>query len=163
MSSPNIDQYNLDQFFMEEALRIAEEAAERGEVPVGAVVIRGQEILARASNRVEELRDALAHAEVLALREAARIVGDWRLSGCTLYVTKEPCFFCAGAILLTRVTRVVFGVADPKMGGLGGALHVILGPDGRPRFPCEVEGGVLAERSLQLLQDFFRALRRSDL
>src|SRR3989441_11315433 len=103
-----------EEYFMREALRQAQKAYDTDEVPVGAVIVRAGRIIARASNQVELLKDATAHAEMLALTQAQEAVGDWRLTDCTLYVTKEPCPMCAGAIVHTRLARVVFGASDPK-------------------------------------------------
>src|SRR2546427_8192769 len=111
-----------DEAFMREALRQAQKAYEADEVPVGAVVVRQGRIIARAFNQVELLKDATAHAEMLALTQAEQGVGNWRLTDCTLYVTKEPCPMCAGAIIHVRLARVVYGVADPKGGAAGGVL-----------------------------------------
>src|SRR5271165_4919551 len=118
MEEPIIDLHS-DEYFMGEALRQAARAFAAGEVPVGAVVVREGRIIARASNQVELLKDATAHAEMLAITQAEEVAGDWRLTGCTLYVTKEPCPMCAGAIVHVRLARVVFGVADPKGGAAG--------------------------------------------
>ena len=131
-------------------------AAARGEVPVGAVVVRGDEIIAAAGNRVEELDDATAHAEMLALAQASRVVGDWRLTGCLLVATLEPCAMCAGGAYNSRVDGVVFGAADPRLGALGSAQNVY---DALPAPPWVV-GGVDGEIAGQLLKDFFAARRR---
>src|SRR5689334_24998547 len=112
-----------DHFFMGEALRQAARAYQAEEVPIGAVVVREGFVIARAYNQVELLKDATAHAEMLALTQAEDVVGDWRLSDCTLYVTKEPCPMCAGAIVHTRIARVVFGASDPKAGAAGGIIN----------------------------------------
>src|SRR5580693_3138418 len=114
----------LDESFMIEALRLAGKARAEEEVPVGAVVVREGKIISRAYNQVELLKDATAHAEMLALTAAEAAVGDWRLTDCDLYVTKEPCPMCAGAIVHTRLARVVYGVGDPKGGAAGGALNL---------------------------------------
>src|SRR6201996_2479010 len=127
MSEPIIDLHS-DDYFMREALRQAVKAYEQGEVPVGAVVVREGRIIARASNQVEMLKDATAHAEMLALTQAEEAVGDWRLTDCTLSVTKEPCPMCAGAIVHVRFARVVFGASDPKAGAAGGALNLLQFP-----------------------------------
>jgi tRNA(adenine34) deaminase len=147
----------IDESLMGEALRQAEKARAREEVPVGAVVVRDGRILARAYNQVELLKDATAHAEMLVITQAQAAVGDWRLSDCTLYVSKEPCPMCAGAIILSRLQRVVFGVGDPKMGAVGGAINVLELPGVNHR--CAYTGGVRAEEAKGLLQDFFRAQR----
>jgi tRNA(adenine34) deaminase len=128
-----------------------------GDVPIGAVVAREGEVLARAGNQRERLGDPTAHAEVLALRGAAATVGSWRLDGCTLYVTLEPCAMCAGAAVLARVPRVVFGAADPKA-GFAGSLGDLL-RDPRLNHRAEVVGGVMAEECAELLRTFFRARR----
>ena len=146
-----------DAQFMAEALRQARRAGERDEVPVGAIIVREGKIIGRAYNQVELLKDATAHAEMIALTQAQEAVGDWRLTDCTLYVTKEPCPMCAGAIVHTRLHRVVFGVGDPKAGALGGAFN-LLDLKGL-NHTCLVTPGVAAEASLSLLRDFFRAKR----
>ena len=146
-----------DHHFMSEALRQAARAYETEEVPVGAVVVRQGRIIARAFNQVELLKDATAHAEMLALTQAEQALGDWRLTDCTLYVTKEPCPMCAGAIVLTRLPRLVYGVADPKSGAAGGALNLLQFPSLNHR--CFVTGGVCEELCRVLLQKFFRRQR----
>src|SRR5271170_4940551 len=120
MDEPIIDLHS-DDYFMREALRQASRAYEAGEVPVGAVIVREGRIIARAYNQVELLKDATAHAEMLAITQAESVVGDWRLTDCTLYVTKEPCAMCAGGIIHVRLQRVVYGLGDPKGGAAGGA------------------------------------------
>src|SRR5205807_8735650 len=113
-----------DQYFMSQALRQAARAYQAEEVPIGAVVVRAGRIIARAFNQVELLKDATAHAEMLALTQAEEAVGDWRLTDCTLYVTKEPCPMCAGAVVHVRLARVVYGAADPKAGSAGSAMNL---------------------------------------
>src|SRR5262245_48389790 len=142
---------------MERALAEAEAAAAHGDVPIGAVVARGGEVLAAAGNERELQADPTAHAEVFAIREAARRVGGWRLSGCELYVTLEPCAMCAGAIVLARLDRLVYGAADPKAGAAGSVLDVL----GEPRLNHrpEVEAGLMADRAAALLQAFFAPRR----
>ena len=152
MSEPIID-LRSDDYFMGEALRQAAKAYEREEVPVGAVVVREGRIIARAYNQVETLKDATAHAEMLALTQAENAVGDWRLTDCTLYVTKEPCPMCAGAVVHTRLARVVFGAPDPKGGAAGGALNLLQFPTLNHR--CEITAGVRLEECRALLQNFF--------
>ncbi len=157
---PIIDLHS-DDYFMGEALRQAAKAYEREEVPVGAVVVRAGRIIARSFNQVETLKDATAHAEMLALTQAENAVGDWRLTDCTLYVTKEPCPMCAGAIVHTRLARVVFGAGDPKGGAAGGALNLLQFPTLNHR--CEIASGVRLEECRELLRGFFaeqRAARR---
>jgi len=146
-----------DDYFMGEALRQAARAYARGEVPVGAVVVRAGRIIARAANQVETLKDATAHAEMLALTQAENAVGDWRLTDCTLYVTKEPCPMCAGAAVHTRVARVVFGVSDPKGGAAGGALNLLQFPTLNHR--CDITSGLRQEECRALLQGFFAEQR----
>jgi tRNA(adenine34) deaminase len=142
-----------DDYFMGEALRQAAKAYERGEVPVGAVVVRAGKIIARAYNQVETLKDATAHAEMLALTQAENAAGDWRLTDCTLYVTKEPCPMCAGAVVHTRLARVVFGAPDPKGGAAGGALNLLQFPTLNHR--CEITSGVRLDECRALLKSFF--------
>ena len=146
-----------DDYFMRLALREAELALEHDDVPIGAVVVRGGEVLAGAHNERELRQDPTAHAEVLALREAARLDGTWRVLDAVLYVTLEPCAMCAGALVLARIPRVVFGAWDPKAGACGSALDVL----GEPRLNHrpEVAGGLLAEECGGLLSAFFAARR----
>lgn len=157
MDEPVIDLHS-DDYFMGEALRQASRAYELGEVPVGAVVVREGRIIARAFNQVEMLKDATAHAEMLALTQAESAVGDWRLTDCALYVTKEPCPMCAGAIVHTRVARLVFGASDPKAGAAGSALNLLQFPTLNHR--CDVVGGLRAAQCGALLRDFFQAHRQ---
>ena len=156
MDEPIID-LQSDAHFMGEALRQAARAYEAEEVPVGAVIVRAGRIIARASNQVELLKDATAHAEMLALTQAQEAVGDWRLTDCTLYVTKEPCPMCAGAIVHTRLARVVFGAGDPKGGAAGGALNLLQFPTLNHR--CEITSGVRFEECRALLKSFFSEQR----
>jgi tRNA(adenine34) deaminase len=158
MNEPVIDLHS-DDYFMGEALRQAAHAYEEGEVPVGAVIVREGKIIARAFNQVELLKDATAHAEMLALTQAESAVGDWRLTGCTLYVTKEPCPMCAGAIIHTRLARVVFGAGDPKGGAAGGAMNLLQFPTLNHR--CEITSGVREPECRALLQNFFAEQRRA--
>ena len=155
---PVIDLHS-DDYFMREALRQAARALEADEVPVGAVIVRAGRIIARAFNQVEALKDATAHAEMLALTQAQAIAGDWRLTDCTLYATKEPCPMCAGAIVHTRVARLVFGAADPKGGAAGSALNLLQFPTLNHR--CEITSSVRAEECRALLKDFFAAQRQA--
>jgi tRNA(adenine34) deaminase len=147
-----------DHYFMGEALRQAAKAYAAEEVPVGAVVVREGRIIARAFNQVELLKDATAHAEMLALTQAEEAVGDWRLSDCTLYATKEPCPMCAGAIVHVRVARVVYGASDPKMGAAGSALNLLQFPTANHR--CAITGGVREPECRSLLQTFFAEQRK---
>jgi len=146
-----------DQYFMGEALRQAARAYEAQEVPVGAVVVCEGRIIARAYNQVELLKDATAHAEMLALTQAQEVAGDWRLTDCTLYVTKEPCPMCAGAIVHVRLARVVFGASDSKAGAAGSALNLLQFPTLNHR--CEITGGVREMECRALLQNFFAEQR----
>ncbi|MEY2572509.1 MAG: tRNA(adenine34) deaminase [Verrucomicrobiota bacterium] len=146
-----------DEAFMEEALRQARKAFDKEEVPVGAVVVRAGRIIARAFNQVEMLKDATAHAEMLAITQAEAAIGDWRLNDCDLYVTKEPCPMCAGALVHVRMRRVIFGCADPRGGGAGGVVNLLQMPGLNHR--CEIAGGILAQECAALLQSFFRARR----
>jgi len=155
-AEPLID-LQSDHYFMAEALRQARRAYEAGEVPVGAVVVRGGLVIARAYNQVELLKDATAHAEMLALTQAEAAVGDWRLVDCTLYVTKEPCPMCAGAMVHTRLARVVFGASDPKAGAAGGAMNLLQFPSLNHR--CEVTAGVSETECRSILQAFFKEQR----
>lgn len=145
--------------WMEIALEEARSAHARGEVPVGAVAVRGAEILARGRNRTEELKDPTAHAEMFALREAARALDSWRLIGVTLYATLEPCAMCAGACVLARVDRLVYGALDPKA-GMSGSL-ASLPDDPRLNHRVDIVRGVRADECGALLRDFFRARRAS--
>ena len=120
--------FSSDTYFMGEALRQARKAAAQDEVPIGSVIVRNTEIIARAWNQVEMLKDATAHAEMLAITQAASVVGDWRLDECDLYVTKEPCPMCAGAIVNARLRRVIFGCPDSKTGGAGGMINLLRCP-----------------------------------
>ena len=142
---------------MRRAIESARECGPSEDVPVGAVVVRDGQVLAAAGNARERLRDPTAHAEILALREAAAKLGSWRLDGCTLYVTLEPCAMCAGAIVLARLDRVVFGAADPKAGFAGSLGN--LAQDQRLNHRVELTGGVLAEECGELLRGFFRDRR----
>ncbi len=148
---------NTDEAMMRRALQLAERAAGHGDVPIGAVVARGDEVLGQAGNERELRGDPTAHAEVLALREASERLGGWRLLETAIYVTLEPCPMCAGAIALARVPRVVYGAPDPKGGAIGGVIDLFAEPviNHRPA----VEGGLLAERSAALLESFFSARR----
>ncbi len=155
--APIIDLHS-DAHFMQLALREALKARAASEVPVGAVMVREGRVISRAWNQVETLRDATAHAEMLALTAAQQAVGDWRLEGCTLYVTKEPCPMCAGAIVHCRPDRVVFGCGDPKGGAAGGWINLL---ESSPplNHRCAVTSGVLGEECLAILQQFFREAR----
>jgi tRNA(adenine34) deaminase len=146
-----------DDYFMRLALREAERALEHEDVPIGAVVVRGGEVVAAAHNERELRQDPSAHAEIIALREAARAAGTWRVLDAVLYVTLEPCAMCAGAIVLARVPRVVFGASDPKAGACGSVIDIL----GEPRLNHrpEVAAGLLAEECGALLSGFFASRR----
>jgi tRNA(adenine34) deaminase len=149
--------FGRDEHFMRLALREAERAGEHGDAPIGAVVVRDGEVVGAAGNERELRSDPTAHAEVLALREAAGKLGGWRVPDSVLYVTLEPCAMCAGAVVLARVPRVVFGATDPKAGAAGSVLDVL----GEPRLNHrpQVDGGLLAAESASLLESFFAARR----
>ena len=152
MDEPIID-LQSDHYFMGEALRQAAKAYQAEEVPIGAVIVRQGHIIARAHNQVELLKDATAHAEMLAITQAEEAIGDWRLNDCTLYVTKEPCPMCAGAMVYARVGRVVLGASDPKAGAAGGVINLLQFPSFNHR--CEITAGVRESDCRALLQSFF--------
>ncbi len=155
---PAVHDAALDAHYMLQAVRLAEKAARRDEVPVGAVIVREGEIIARAWNQVETLKDATAHAEMLALTQAESAAGDWRLTDCDLYVTKEPCPMCAGAIVHCRIRRVIFGCHDPRGGAAGGFINLLQHPNLNHR--SEITAGVLEEESRALLLQFFGQRRK---
>ena len=144
--------------FMELALREARQALEEHEVPVGAVIVREGRVIASAHNQREQLRDPTAHAEVIAITQAAESMGDWRLEGCTLYVTLEPCAMCAGAMVLARLERVVYGATDPKAGAVHSLYHLL--GDERLNHQVDVVPGVLARPCGEILTQFFAHQRR---
>jgi tRNA(adenine34) deaminase len=146
-----------DEYFMRLAMREAERASEHADVPIGAVVVREGEVVAAAHNERELRQDPVAHAEIIALRQAAQAAGSWRVLDSVLYVTLEPCAMCAGAIILARVPRVVYGASDPKAGACGSVLDVLSEPhlNHRP----EVAGGLLAQESGEMLSGFFASRR----
>jgi tRNA(adenine34) deaminase len=146
-----------DRDFMEIAIDEARAALSEGETPVGALVVVNGEVISRAHNRREQDRDPTAHAEVLAIRDAAARLGSWRLSGATVYITKEPCVMCAGAMMNARVARVVYGAHDPKYGAAW-SLYNIPGDD-RLNHTSEVSSGVMADECLALLKEFFEGRR----
>ncbi len=146
-----------DDDFMRIALRQAEQAFDMGEVPVGAVIVIDNQIIAKAYNQVELLKDATAHAEILAITSASAALGDWRLQNATLYVTKEPCAMCAGAMVNAKLGRVVYGLHDPRSGCCGGALNIAQHEGMLHR--VEVTGGVLKDECKELIQQFFRIRR----
>ena len=150
-----------DEYFMREALRQALKAGKADEVPVGAVIVRAGKIIARAHNQVELLKDATAHAEMLALTQAEAAVGDWRLIDCDLYVTKEPCAMCAGALVHTRIRRVIFGCTDSGAGAAGSVINLLQMPAFNHR--CDIAFGVLQDECAAILQDFFRQRRNQQI
>lgn len=152
-------EFETDSGFMREALRQAEKAFKAEEVPIGAVVVQNDRVIARAYNQVEVLKDATAHAEMLAITQAEAAVGDWRLNDCDLYVTKEPCPMCAGAIVHVRLRRVIFGCPDERGGAAGGVMNLLQVPTLNHR--AEITAGVLQNECAALLQSFFRARRGS--
>ena len=143
---------------MREALALAKQAAEAGEVPVGAVVVKDGTVVGRGYNRPVSGKDPTGHAEVMALRDAAQRIGNYRLGECELYVTLEPCAMCAGAIMHARVSRVAYGAADPRSGACGSVVDLFA--ESRLNHHASIVGGVLAEEATRLLQDFFSARRR---
>ncbi len=156
---PEADLSEEQQLMMSLALERAKEAEAHGDVPIGAVVARGNELLGAAGNERELRRDPTAHAEILAIRAAAEALGGWRLPGTTLYVTLEPCAMCAGAIVLARIPSVIYGAMDPKAGAAGSVLDVLAEPalNHRP----QVTGGVLEDECATLLRNFFSPRRGS--
>ena len=149
----------VDEHFMHEALRLAQKAGRLDEVPIGAIIVRNGDIVGRAWNQVETLKDATAHAEMLALTQAESAAGDWRLTDCDLYVTKEPCPMCAGAIVHCRIRRVIFGCHDPKGGAAGGFINLLQHPNLNHR--SHVTGGIREEECRSLLRDFFGRKRKA--
>jgi len=149
-----------DERWMRAALREAEAALSEGEVPVGAVVVRDGRIIGRGHNRVEGLNDPTAHAEILAIGAACDYVGSWRLDGCTIYVTLEPCPMCAGALVLSRIDRLVFGAHDPKKGACGSLMDIVR--DGRLNHTLSVSWGVLEGECGSILSGFFEGLRSGE-
>ncbi|MEM9585834.1 MAG: tRNA adenosine(34) deaminase TadA [Planctomycetota bacterium] len=152
--TPSID---IDQHYMQRAYELAVEAATRDEVPVGAVIVKDHRMIAAAANQREALDDPTAHAEMIAITQAAAAVQDWRLENTTLYVTLEPCVMCAGAILQSRVPRVVFGAVDAKAGAVSSLFRLLQDP--RLNHRCEVTSGVMAEPCGRILTEFFAAKR----
>jgi tRNA(adenine34) deaminase len=148
-----------DVAFMHEALALARQAAAAGEVPVGAVVVKDGAVIGRGHNHPVAAHDPTAHAEVIAMRDAAAWLGNYRLADCTLYVTLEPCAMCVGAIMHARIARVVYGTADPKTGACGSVVNLFA--ESRLNHHASVAGGVMAEEAGKLLQDFFSARRRT--
>lgn len=146
-----------DEKFMKLAIEQANIAEENGDVPIGAVIVHKNQIIAKAYNQREQLQDPTAHAEIIALTQAAAAMESWRLSGCTMYVTLEPCPMCAGALVLARIDRLVYGCDDPKTGAVKSLYNIVT--DGRLNHRLEVTSGVLADECVKLLQDFFQKKR----
>ena len=150
---------HLDEFFMREAMALAQKATEHGEVPVGAVVVKDGEIIGRGSNAPIGQHDPSAHAEILAMRDAAKNIGNYRLVDCTLYVTLEPCAMCAGAIQHSRIANLIYGASDPKTGACGSVIDLM--SEEKLNHHTSVTGGVLAEETGKILSDFFKQRRLS--
>lgn len=151
---------NIDKrmkIFMAEALKEAEKAAEMGEVPIGAVIVRDGEIIAKGHNMTESTKDPTAHAEMLAIRQASQKLGGWRLIGCSMYVTAEPCSMCAGAIVWSRIEKLFIGTMDPKAGACGSVFNIP--QEKKLNHFVEIETGVMEEECAQIMKDFFRKLR----
>jgi len=147
-----------DAYYMRAALRLAEKAGALDEVPIGCVIVHDGRIIGRGYNRRNTDHSSLAHAEIAAIRKASRVLGDWRLEGCTLYVTLEPCPMCAGAIVQARIPRVVFGVRSPKSGAAGSVVNLLQEPG--LNHQCEITEGILADACAGMLTDVFRRLRK---
>ncbi len=154
---PTLEYQKDDFFFMRQAIQEAKRAMEIDEVPIGAVVVKADEVIARAHNLRETLQDATAHAELLAIRKACEVLGTWRLQGCTLYVTLEPCPMCAGAVILSRVDRLVFGAKDPKGGACGSLIN--LPADERFNHRPKIAAGIMADECGNILKKFFQDKR----
>ena len=152
---------NSDEYFMNEAIKEAKKALRNDEVPVGAVVVHNGVVIGRGYNQVEILKDATAHAEMLALSSAQEYIGDWRLNECDLFVTKEPCVMCAGGIIHCRIRSLIFGCSSPKDGAAGGGfINLLNQPTLNHR--SEIRSGVLADHSSHLLRDFFQSARTNN-
>jgi tRNA(adenine34) deaminase len=148
----------MKEYFMQAAIKEAQKADEKGEVPIGAVIVKDHQIIGRGHNQKETTYDSTAHAEILAIREAAKYLKAWRLTGCTLYVTLEPCAMCAGAIVNARLDHVVVGTEDPKTGACGSVFDIV--SDTRLNHQVSVEFGVLRASCAKMLKDFFGSLRK---
>jgi tRNA(adenine34) deaminase len=155
-----LSQQEIDERYMRMAIDAALIAEENGDVPIGTVIVHEGRVIARAYNQREQLKDPTAHAEIIALTQAAAALGMWRLHGATIYVTLEPCPMCAGALVLARLDRLVYGCPDPKTGACGSLYDIVR--DGRLNHRLAVTSGVLAEDCALLLQDFFRQRRRGN-
>jgi tRNA(adenine34) deaminase len=154
----SIERREMHERFMRQALREAEQALAENEVPIGAVIVCGERVIAAAHNQREQLHDPTAHAEMIAITQAAEAMGDWRLEECVLYVTLEPCPMCAGAVVQARIPLVVYGATDPKAGAVTSLYHLL--DDQRLNHRCEVIPGVLSDRCGEMLTAFFQAQRR---
>jgi tRNA(adenine34) deaminase len=152
-----LHQNEIDRRYMQEAIELARRALESEDVPIGALVVHGNRVIGRGCNQREKLQDPTAHAEMLALTAAAEYIGHWRLEGCTMYVTLEPCPMCAGALVLARVARLVYGAPDEKAGACGSLYQIT--QDARLNHRVETVGGVLAEPAAELLRQFFQRRR----
>lgn len=148
-----------DEFYMNKALRLANEASERGEVPVGAIIIKGNRVVGQGRNQTEQLNDVTAHAEMIALTAAFQTLGQKYLQGCTLYVTLEPCMMCAGAIVWSKLDRVVIGALDERSGGCGSAFNIAANQ--RLNHQAEIQYGVLEDECSRILKQFFQKKRKS--
>ncbi len=149
--------FDDNTFWMQMALREAEKAAEIGEVPVGAVIVLNNQVIGRGYNQTEKLKDPTAHAEILAITSACQAVGDWRLDGSVIYCTLEPCSMCAGASVLARIAKIVYGASDPKFGACGSIFNIPVDP--RLNHRVEIESGVLADDVAEMMRAFFRDIR----
>jgi tRNA(adenine34) deaminase len=147
-----------DALFMMIALEEARKAFDKAETPVGAIVVKDGEVIARAHNLRETLQDPTAHAEIIAIKDASQILGRWRLTDCSVYVTLEPCAMCAGAMVLARIQRLVYGTSDPKSGAVGSLMNLL--SDERLNHKVDVESGVLAKECGDILSDFFSSRRK---
>jgi len=157
-SSTKFSTKNIEDFFMKFAILESKKSLKSGDVPVGAIIVKDNKIISRAHNQIEKKGDSTAHAELLAIQKAIKKLGYKHLLDCTLYVTLEPCAMCAGAIVLARIPRVVFGATDPKTGACGSLYNIV--NDKRLNHRCEVISGVLEDECSKLLKDFFKKLRK---
>ena len=153
-----IDEKQIHEFYMREAVLEAREAEREDEVPIGAVIVCRGQIIARAHNQREQLKDPTAHAEMIAITQAAASMASWRLEECTMYVTLEPCPMCAGALMQARISRVVYGAPDPKAGAVDTLYHIL--GDSRLNHTCETVGGVLQKECAEMLSQFFQQKRK---
>jgi tRNA(adenine34) deaminase len=153
----NVTKTEQDEQYMRQAIEAAKIAQENGDVPIGAVIVYENQVIGRAYNQREQLKDPTAHAEIIALTQAAAFIESWRLHGCTIYVTLEPCAMCAGALVLGRLDRLVYGCEDPKAGACGSLYNIV--QDERLNHRLEITSSVLADECARLLQDFFQCRR----